>query len=281
MLLALGTFVACDDAEKDEQIKQLQSEVAALKTENDNLRAGEQKLKVSVEEYNKFLKEIEKNLAEIDKSKEMVAQLNAEGKDKENVAGEIRDHIVNIKTLMENSRLKVLALDKALNQLRKESAGKSEEILALDARVKSLTSDLLAKDAEIERLDDQLNNMEELYQIEVQNVAELRAIVDRAYYIVKSEKELKELGVITKEGGFIGIGRVKVINANSPDSAFTQIKKSETTEFAVSNKKPKLISTHPEGSYEWVENEGTVEKLLITDAQAFWKNGNYLVIQGE
>lgn len=281
LLLLLGATLSCDDAEKDAQIKQLQEEVAALKTENTNLKSGEKKMQASVDEYNKFLSEIEKNLAEIDKSKEMVAKLNAEGKDRKEVAGSIREHIVNIRTLMENSRLKVLALDRSLNQLRKESAGKSEEILGLDRKVKSLTQDLLAKDDEIEALDDKLAEMEGLYELEAQNVAELKAIIDRAYYIVKSEKELKEMGIVTKEGGFIGIGRVKVINANATDAAFTQIKKSETKEFAVSNKKPKLISIHPEGSYEWVEQEGVIEKLKITDAQSFWKNGNYLVIQGE
>ncbi len=282
VLLAMTATIACSDNKKDQEMAQMKIELEALKSENTKLKAGEKKLKTSVDQYNKFLKEIEQNLAEINKSKDLVTKLNQEAKGgKKDVSSEIKNHIANIKALMENSRLKVMTLDKSMNALRKESAGKSDEILALDRQVKSLTKNLLDKDAEIELLDNELDQMEELYQMEAKYAAELKAILNRAYYINASGKQLKSLGVVTNEGGFIGIGRVKMIRANTQDSLFIQIRKDEHLEFEMTGKNSQLISQHPDGSYEWTLAGDKRGKLTIKDPETFWKSGNYLVIQSE
>ena len=79
----------------------------------------------------------------------------------------------------------------------------------------------------------------------------------------------------------VGIGKVKVIKATSPDSLFIEIKKDQFTEVLIGAKKMKLITSHPEGSYELINNGLKVEKIIVLDPKAFWKNGNYLVIQAD
>lgn len=272
--------VACSKKDKEE-LTNLQAQVEALQKENASLKSGEKKLKNSISEYNKFLSDIENNLAEINSSKEMVAKLNKEVKSNNEMAKGIRGHITSIKALMENSRLKLVTMDKSMNKLRKESNEKSDDILVLDRKIKGLAQNLLDKDAEIEMLDNELTEMEELYQLEVMSAAELKAIINRGYFISASEKQLKSLGIVTNEGGFIGIGKVKVIKATSPDSLFIEIKKDQFTEVLIGAKKMKLITSHPEGSYELINNGLKVEKIIVLDPKAFWKNGNYLVIQAD
>lgn len=280
-LLLSAIAVSCGDSKEKKENETLKAEIQGLKQENASLKSGEVKMKASMDEANKFLKEIEKNLASIDQNKTMIAKLSGEKKDKKDTQENIKSHISTIKELVENSKLKIIALDRAILKLRQESGDKSAEILALDKQVKGLTNDLLEKDIQIEVLDNELEDMEELYEMELKKSAELWSIVNRAYHVVNTAKDLKTAGIVNKEGGFIGLGKVKVLNANASDALFTEIKKDETTEIMLNAKKAKVISNHPDGSYEIQGEAGTADVLVILDRKSFWKEGNYLVVEIE
>jgi hypothetical protein len=49
-------------------------------------------------------------------------------------------------------------------------------------------------------------------------------------------------------------------------------------EIAIGAKKAELVTPHPKGSYEFVEEGKTVTKLTISDPDAFWRNSKVLVI---
>ncbi|QSE98028.1 Cbp1 family collagen-binding glycoprotein adhesin [Fulvivirga lutea] len=273
--------IACGESKEEKEIAALKEKVTSLQSQNTSLRNGDQKLKATLEDYNKFFTEIEKNLAGIDQNKTMVAQLSADMKDKKDVKERIKLRISTIKELVENTRLRILALDRTIAQLRKESGEKSDEIMQMDKQIKGLTKDLIAKDAEIEEMDNSIADLETLYQLEIEKTEELRSILNRAYYIVGTKKELLEKGVITKEGGFIGIGKVKVLNANAPTALFTKIEKDKTSEMMLNAKKAKMITNHADGSFSIAGENGKADKLMISDADEFWKNGNYVVIEVE
>ncbi|MEP2773532.1 MAG: hypothetical protein ABJH05_15375 [Fulvivirga sp.] len=280
-LLLSAIAMSCGDSKEKKENETLKAEIQGLKQENASLKSGELKMKNSIDEVNDFLKQIEKNLASIDQNKTMITKLSGEKKDKKDVKENIKSHISTIKELVENSKLKIIALDRAILKLRQESGDKSAEILALDKQVKGLTNDLLDKDIQIEVLDNELEDMEELYEMELKKSAELWSIVNRAYYVVNTAKDLKTAGIVNKEGGFIGLGKVKVMNANASDALFTEIKKDETSELMLNAKKAKVISNHPDGSYEIKGEEGMADVLVILDRKLFWKEGNYLVVEVE
>ena len=50
------------------------------------------------------------------------------------------------------------------------------------------------------------------------------------------------------------------------------------SEIALNAEKAKLITTHPTGSYKIEGAEGKADKLIITDADAFWSSSKYLVV---
>ncbi|MEM7551439.1 MAG: hypothetical protein AAF363_17285 [Bacteroidota bacterium] len=274
LLIALIGF-SCGTKKEN---KELRAEVQRLTEENDALKQGKTSLTASIEGYKSFIDEIEKNFADIDSDQKGIASLNKELKNNKDVSEKIKARLQNIKMLMENSRLKILTLDGSLKKLRIDNKGKSEELLELDEEVKRLISQILHKDEEIEKLGDQYNILENLYELEQAHSKELESILNRAHYVIASTKELKNMGVIEKEGGFIGLGRVKVINADAPAELFKQIRKDETKEIIIQAKKHELISSHPEASYEIKKDGESFEKLIIKDADAFWRKGNYLII---
>jgi len=281
ILLVAVIIVSCGESKEQKEIAVLKAEVEALKSENDSLRTGDVKMQVSIQNFTASLKEIEQNLASIDENKTMLAKLSTESPDEESVKENINKRIAKIKELMQNSKLKILTLDKALVKLRQESGDKSTEILALDQKIKLLINNLVEKDSMMSNMDDKLYDMEALYALEKEVTAELSNILNRAYFLMGTSKDLDTKGVVTKEGGFIGLGKIKVINANASDSLFTKIKKDRVEEVYINAKKAKLISNHPEGSYNFVKTDDIVEVLQITNKELFWKEGNYLVVEVE
>jgi len=100
--------------------------------------------------------------------------------------------------------------------------------------------------------------------------------LNTAFYAVGTSKELRDNGVLTKEGGVAGLGGVNKLNTSDlKKDYFTQIDIMRTQEIPLAAKKAKLVTTHPEGSYKLDLASG---KLVITDANAFWSISKYLVV---
>jgi hypothetical protein len=86
---------------------------------------------------------------------------------------------------------------------------------------------------------------------------------------------LIEKGIISKGGLF----QPKEISKQGFDkSQFTQGNKRELDVVPLNTKKPKIMTNHPESSYEISETEDGNKVLEIRDKEAFWSMSNYLVV---
>ena len=280
ILLGLVLISACQYRAEN---KALQAKVDSLQAENQQLLSGQAKMVTTVDQYQQVLDEVHKNLESMDETKALVRSLTPEtvGKDDNKVIENIREHMLNISALLENSRVKIIALDKRLDELRRYSSNKSDELLALDEKMKVTTDRFLKKEKEMydleEELRAQLSNMQIILDEQVNRSQELEAMLNRAFFIKGTSKQLKDLGIIKQEGGFIGLGRVKVLNAAASNTLFEQIKKDQTSSIKLSCKKAKLITTHPDESYTF-QGDKMIDRLQIKDP-SFWRNTNYLVIE--
>jgi hypothetical protein len=113
-------------------------------------------------------------------------------------------------------------------------------------------------------------------QVNISN--DLRNTLNRVYYFVGEAKVLQEKQIVNKEGGFIGLGKVKIVNANASSNLFQKANKETFDTIELNKRSAKMISNHPEGSYQFIGVD-TVERLKIIDKEAFWKDSNYLVIE--
>ncbi len=263
-------FSSCQTKTKKENLE-LKERIAVLEQENEAYRKKEVKLNSSIKDYRKFLKGLNNNLKEIDISSSIIGKLDSEINKDANIQSEIKSRLKAVDELIKNSKLKIFALDAQLNALRKASREKSEEILALEAELGEAILDLLKRENEYLEISQKLDE-------QVALTKDLNAILNRAYYYIGYPKELKEKGIIENEGGFIGLGRVKVINANAPDSLFTQIRKDEMDSLLFSAKKIELVTPHPENSFI-IKSKNYQHALVIKDKEKFWATGNYLIIQ--
>lgn len=199
----------------------------------------------------------------------------SEGAEKATVEQRIMDDLTSIDGLLSENR-------DLIARLRKQAKVSATNLTELEKTIAGLEASVTEKDAEIGSLKEQLASTNsslatliEMYRDKSQLSEMQRADLNTAYYAVGTNKELRANGVLTKEGGVAGLGAVSKLNTeNLPKDYFTRIDITRTLEIPLAAKKAKLATTHPAGSYRM---EGG-DKLVITDANAFWSISKYLVV---
>jgi seryl-tRNA synthetase len=178
---------------------------------------------------------------------------------------------------LKNSSIYNAQLVKMVERLKKDLSAKEEEIVKLKdelAKSKIYIDELIA---DVDKLALEKEGLEETVVKKEEEIAAKDDEMHTAYWIVGTAKELKEKGVMTKEGGFIGIGRAKKLSGSVDLNKLTKINTKEVKNIAIGGKKAELISPHPAGTYEW-KGEKKKDGLVITDHEGFWRNSKVLVI---
>jgi len=273
LLLSLTPlFFACT-GELEEKIAQLEEERRQDSTDIGNKEE-------MIVEFINSMNEIEDNLATI-KEKENIVTMRFDENNGE-VTNLMKDQIVDdinlINNLLQENKAKMSALNSKLNK-------SNLKIAELDKMIESLAIRLQQKDAEIADLQTQLAEANQQlkvlfteYNDRLEEIGDQEDKLNTAYYCYGSEKELKEQGVITKKGGFIGIGKTAKLSDDFNKEYFTKVDVSLTNEIELMSKKAKIITNHPTDSYTLEGKEGTADKIVIKDTEAFWSSSKYLVI---
>jgi chromosome segregation ATPase len=208
---------------------------------------------------------------------------------RERIVSEIRQ----MNTLLEENRAKVKTLNKRLKQSGLRITALEDKIVLLeesiaqrDSSINVLKMELVNRDFRLAELNTVIDSLgmevvqrEETIQVKNTLISQNQAELDKAYLAAGNFKELVEKGIVAKEGGFLGLGKSKVVPANIADNQFDQISISQTDRIAVNSKKAELISNHPEESYQVVSNDSIVEYIQITQPEKFWKKTRYAVVE--
>ncbi|MFO8067203.1 MAG: hypothetical protein R6U11_06445 [Bacteroidales bacterium] len=276
ILLAFG-MIACNGVSEEEHEKVL--------IEKELLEAEVQERDSSLNEFFSTLNSIETNLAII-KSKENIiseeTSYSLEGR--EDVRERINEDIILIGELMEKNRQLITELNQSLRK-------SNTRIKELENMVERLTKQLEEKEIEIMVLKDELaklnfqvdvltakvDDLEEEKRLREQHIAEKTNELNTAYYAIGSRKELMENDIISREGGFLGIGRTSVLQPDFDDSYFTKIDIRDAREILIIGDKPKIITSHPSNSYS-INEDGDNYYIEINDINKFWSASRYLVV---
>ncbi|HIE15974.1 MAG TPA: hypothetical protein EYP69_03510 [Bacteroidales bacterium] len=280
-LLFLGfvviSFISCNTHEKEMQALQLSRDSLL-----NQLKGRDSTINVFFESFN----EIQDNLATI-KEKEQIINMNASGDFETNpeIKDQIQNDIQSIYSLLQKNK-------ERLNYLQKQLRNSNIQIKALKQTIDKLMKQIQDKDAKINTLKEKLENMNIQINILETNVDSLKnenmekdeTILQKenelntAFYVFGTQKELKNNGIITKEGGFIGIGKIAKLRNDFNKDYFTKIDIRTTQEIPLACKKAQILTTHPAGSYELITKNNRVEKIVIKDTKEFWRVSKYLVI---
>jgi hypothetical protein len=112
-----------------------------------------------------------------------------------------------------------------------------------------------------------------------QTIEEKENEMNEVYFVAGTYNQLAELGVLTKEGGFMGIGKNKAIRDDVTENNFEKLDMRNTSHFPLNTKKAKLISQHPDNSYRLVEQNDKIAFLEIENPAEFWKLTKYVIVE--
>ena len=281
-IVLLALVAACNNQAKKEN-EALKAEIALLAEENDMLASGSMDMALTIESYHEVLREIDQQIAAIDDKKQLVKEYQTDAQ----VEQDILLHLEHIHHMMENSKHRIAHLNKNVNEFRKADSVDHEKIHLLEEELYDMAGMVVARDTEIDAMHDMLAaqgfaiiTLADAYNEQLAYSEVLMDILNTGFFVAATKKELKEMGILDMEGGFMGIGRVKTLNANAPVQFLTPIDIRETDIIELAGKKATLITNHPQDSYDITfSEEKDLVFLGVANKLKFWQETNYLVIE--
>lgn len=176
-----------------------------------------------------------------------------------------RNKIASLNESIEMQNAQIAQLETQVEEQKVLLAEASDQNVKLQGEVSSIKDTVVVKEQIID----------EKEGIIAQQTEEL----NKGFIAYGTIRELKEAGVVEKEGGFLGLGKSKMLQSNINEDYFTRLDITEDRTFALNAKKVKIISDHPVDSYRLVEENGLITKLEIDAPEDFWKISNYAVIE--
>jgi len=248
----------------------------SLAGDNNNLKGELSAKEVALQEFVNSFNEIQANLDAI-KEKEKLVNASSQGGDVKSKEEQIKADIQSIYELMAKNKSRIGSLNKKLKTANTKIDGLEQMIATLEAQLNEKDVQIGDLTSKIELLNIELSNLVVNYEsLEQENQVKTEKI-NTAYYVIGTAKELKDKGITTKEGGFVGIGKTTNLKKDFNRDYFTKIDASQTTVIPLGAKKVKILSSHPSNSYKLV-GEKPIEKLEISNVEDFWSVSKYLVI---
>ncbi len=261
---------------------------AAIKT-NDSLSTIIQNKDSELDSLFSTLNQIEENLAAVNSRYNAVQELrraNIEGQP--SVKNQISAQIKDIENLMAANKQKIASLQAKLNNDSKEStrlqelvSRQEERIAQQESQIAQLLTELENNKVLINKLNQDVTELTASNAQKDQYIKQQTTEANRAYYVVGTYDDLNEAGIVSKAGGFIGIGRRQGTNSEMPLDRFTQIDRTKVTTIPINMRKAIVVSKHPENSYELVMDENDnkqVSYLRILNPAKFWEQTRFLVV---
>lgn len=274
-----------------QEVNQLNSEKVELEnvlTERDSL----------VNEFISAFDTIESSLTFINEKRSQLVLENSESTPSQKEAI-IRD-IQMMNTMLEESSKKIEELEKKLKdsgiklrsfrnkvaRLNKNLEQQNQQIADLKFQFEKQNAELVManyqKDSlqnEVLTFQDTLIQIEEIIKQKEEIINFQTTKMNSGYWAYGTTKELIENGVVSKEGGFLGIGKNITLNNIINEEYFTKIDITKDSTISLNVKSVNIISEHPANSYKLVEEDGLITKLEIENPEDFWRISNYAVIE--
>lgn len=258
----------------------------ALKAENDRLTHDLQGRDSLIGDMTRSFDEIESNILLMDDREQMIASRASEQQLSPNKKDKIVRDLQLMNGLMKDSRDRIKELTARLDRSKIDAKGLRTKLKELDLQlaqrdsmITSMKDGLLARDFRIEQINSNLDSIELVVAKREAVIDQQTAELNKAFYVMGTEDELEAKGVLTKAGGFIGIGKHAELNGEALQTTFTQTDVRDLHRIAVNAKKAELVTEHPASSYEMVKEDDMIAYLEIKDAGAFWKLSKYAVVE--
>ena len=232
--------------------------------------------------YMDIVQSVDSSFEAIRESQNLLSMVPVDGEGSQSVKQRVEENISMISNLLADnnariaeleekfneSDLKNTKLQKTINRLKRDLKTKNEEISKLykDLEAKNFKIDsLLVENQLVGQRAAELTALSEAQQAQLQ--AQDQAL-HTAYFFMGTRKELKanDINVKDRDSGY-------------RTSLFTPIDVRTFDRLETGSKSAKILTKHPEKSYELVRDENKIYTLVIKNPTEFWNASRYLIIQ--
>ncbi len=232
--------------------------------------------------YMDIVQSVDSSFEAIRESQNMLSMVSYEGDGSQSVKQRVEENIYMISNLLSENNAKIAELEEKLNEsdlkntkFQKTISRLKKDLEKKNKEITKLYKELEAKNFRIDSLlvENQLINQRatELTALSEAQLAQLNAqdaAIHTAYFFMGTRKELKanDINVKDKDSGY-------------RTSLFTSIDVRTFDRLETDSKSAKILTKHPEGSYQLVRGEDKKYTLIIKNPTDFWSVSKYLIMQ--
>jgi septal ring factor EnvC (AmiA/AmiB activator) len=264
-----------------------QAKIAEMEAEILNLQNEKHLADSLTSKFYEFLNEVDNNLAEIKRKEKIISKTT--GETRQAPQQKILQDLADISEMMDKNRARLNELESLRRQLRAANVNTQH----LQDMIDALKRRVEEQEAEIKELQEKLrvaNQRIDVLVVEKQELTEdnerkqakiedqiIELNVD--YYTIGTSASLREAGIITRSGGFIGIGRTNVVNESMNLNNFTKIDIRDFKRLETNAERIEIITTHAPESFRINNDDRKNLVIEITNPTLFWKSSKFLVVR--
>lgn len=157
--------------------------------------------------------------------------------------------------------------DTYINNLREELNISKVQIAELSDSVANLNKD-------VEQLNENIDNLSVQSEKQKATISQQDVQLNTVYYIAATSEILAANHMINKGGLFSS----DQVTGDIDMSMMTMADKRNLKVLPLNSRKAKILTNHPESSYQLTKDDDKNLSLVIVDPEAFWSISNYLII---
>lgn len=195
---------------------------------------------------------------------------------------ENRQKIENLEKQLSDQGAKSKALNQTVSRLKKQLEEKDTYIANLKDELQQSRQQIADLNEQVSDLNENINELNSnLDVMTVQNAAQQAtiesqdAMLNTVWICIATQQVLVEKGILSKGGLFQSS---EISKQGFDQSQFMQGNKRDLDLIPLHTKKAKIMTNHPESSYQLKEGEEGSLSIQILDKEAFWSMSNYLVV---
>lgn len=276
LLVSAGVVFSCTNVKESKEYKKMQAE-------RDSLLMQSTSIDTEIVEMMSVIDNVEENFNEIREAEKYLAvQSTEKGEMSANTKQRINDNFKMINEILQKNKAQIAELNKKYSSssgqagaLKKTIDRLNQQMQESSIRISELQEELSRRDETIAQLSSNVSDLSGHLEEQSVTIREQERALSTAYFVFGTMKELKDQKILS--GGFLQ--STKVLDGTFNKDYFLEIDIREVTRIPLYDKKAKLWSNHPEGTYEFEKGDDGNITFIITDTQRFWSLTKYLIIE--
>jgi chromosome segregation ATPase len=260
-----------------------------LQTENDSLKfqlaRNESELNDMIDILNAVESDIEtirsaENYLNVEKDTELSASKRSRIKENMMMVIEtIRKNkqlLSDLQDKLNKSNIHSSALQKTIDRITNDLNEKSELIVKFQQELGKKDEQIREISQQVEELNMDIQILEEVNTSQNDLIKQQDKALNTVYYCFGTKKELAEQKILAGGGLF---SKTKALQEGFNQNYFITSDMRELSEIQLFARKATIRTSHPENSYEFMEDREKNLTLLIKNSEKFWSLSKYLVIE--